>query len=159
MPNKVRRIGRPFHNYAYQLLKPEAAGGFSPVQMAQFYGWPKLTPGTLFHDQTIAIIELGGGYSPAAIAAKAQQWGLPAPIITDLSVDGAVNSYTGNPSSADVEVELDICCAMAYSYSTGTPARLLLVWCPNSDTGFPRGIQAAAAHASKPSAGGISWGQ
>src|SRR5438132_8125003 len=35
----------------------------------------------------------------------------------------------------------------------------MLVWCPKSDTGFPRGIQAAAAHASKPSAGGISWGQ
>jgi subtilase family serine protease len=155
---QVRRVGRARnHNYAYQSLQPHATGGYSPAEMAALYGWPKLT-GTIPQPQTIALIELGGGYSAAAIAAKAAQWGLPAPMITDLSVDGATNSYTGDPQSADVEVELDICCAMAYSYSTGTPARILMVWCPNSDTGFPHGIQAAAAHPSKPSACGISWG-
>jgi hypothetical protein len=148
-----------FHNYARQLANPQdLVNNLTMSDFAKLYGFPKVPSGS-FTDQTIAIIELGGGYDLASIATIARQSGLPTPNITDLSVDGATNNYTGDPNSADVEVELDICAAMAYSYSTGTPANLLLVFCPNSQTGYPNGIRAAAAHASSPSIFSSSWGQ
>jgi kumamolisin len=128
--------------------------------MATLYGLPKLyEQGIQFSPQTIALIELGGGYDPAKINAFCDQYGIPHPAFTDLGVDGAKNSYTGDPNSADVEVELDICCGLVWSYCTNTPTKFLMVFCPNSDTGFEHGIQQAPQHSSRPSACGISWGQ
>lgn len=140
---------------SYCIRRPHAVGGsYTPAQIAGLYGFPKVTSGA---PQTIALIELGGGYSPAAIAAQFQTWGLPAPMITDLSVDGAVNSYTGDPSSADVEVELDICVAAAvYSYCTGKAASILVVFTTNTEQGFADAVAAVAKSGARTC--GISWG-
>lgn len=125
------------------------AGGtsYTPAQLAAIYNFPKLT---VSQDCTISIIELGGGYDPAMIAKQFQQWNLPAPKLADVSIEGGKNTPGGD---ADVEVILDIVVAAAvYSYMTGRPAVLRILFCPNSDAGFIEGAKEAAGMCS------ISWG-
>jgi hypothetical protein len=93
----------------------------------------------------IAIIELGGGYNLQAINSALQAEGLPPCTVRDVSVQGAVNSYSGDPNSADVEVMLDLYVAAGiYSYMTGKPANIVMIFCPNTGSGFVQGVQAAA---------------
>jgi len=128
---------------------------YTPAQIASFYSFPKVTSGP---EQKIAVIELGGGYDANAINSLFTQWGLPHPIITDLSVGGAANSYSGNPSSADGEVILDIVvAAAAYSHCTGTPANIVVVFAPNSNQGFVDAVN-TLANGNVASTCGISWG-
>ncbi len=136
--------------------RPENVTSFTPAQVAALYGFPSLTR-PVTSDVPIALIELGGGYNPAAIAQLFAEWGLPAPVLTPISVDGATNAYTGDPQSADVEVELDICVAAAcYSYATGNAAQVKVFFAPNSSQGFIDAI--AAVGLSDCVACGISWG-
>ncbi len=124
--------------------------GYTPIQIGQLYNYPTHISGP---DVTIDLIELGGGYSLQAIQQQFASWNLPAPTIVDVNIDGAKNSYSGNPSSADVEVELDIVVAAGiYSYCTGRAARIRVIFCPNTDSGFINGVNACNGPT------GISWG-
>ena len=80
---------------------------FTPQALAALYSFPKLQVSS---DCVISLVELGGGYNPARIAQQFAAWGLPAPILTDVSIQGAKNSPGGE---ADVEVILDIVVAAA----------------------------------------------
>jgi kumamolisin len=141
--------------YWRRSIGKRTASSFTPAQVAALYGLLKVT---VTSDTTIALIELGGGYDPTAIAQQFATWGLPAPVITDVSVDGASNGFTGNPSGPDVEVELDICVAAAvYSYATGRAAQIAVYFAPNSTQGFLDAI--AAVGKSQAAACGISWGE
>ncbi len=74
-------------------------------------------------------------------------------------MDGARNEWTGNPNGPDGEVILDIAVvAGACAYSTGQPAKILMVFAPNTDQGFRDAVLAVGSHPSKPVACGISWG-
>lgn len=142
-------------NYlATQDATPKAgSASYSSSQMAQLYNFPQLVMPAA---PTIALIELGGGYDQASINRWCDKWGYPHPAITNVSVDGASNQYTGNPQSADVEVTLDICCVIgAVFWMLGKPANIAVVFAPNSGNGFQ---DAVAAVASKGWACGISWG-
>ena len=129
------------------------ATAYTSVQMAQFYNFPKVTG----PQQTIYLIELGGGYDPTSLNKLVNSWGMPNLDISDLSISGAKNSYTGDPNSADVEVELDIICAVgAYWYSTGQVPKIVVVFCPNTDSGFVAGVTAVGKIGNCTC--GISWG-
>ena len=80
--------------------------GFTPPAIAQAYGVPKTATAK---DQTIAIIELGGGYHRQDFEQACKTLGIPVPQLTDVSVDGAKNSpgRSANPATADGEVALD----------------------------------------------------
>ena len=122
------------------LAAPEAAAAevgappanFSGADLAKIYGFPA---GTTGKGQTIAIIELGGGYKPADLAAYFARASAPAP-----SVDGGArsaartNAPVGNPNSADGEVLLDIDVIGAIA-PRRADRRLLR---PNTDRGLPR---------------------
>ena len=128
---------------------------YTPDQIAALYQFPKVPTGP---DQTIAIIELGGGFAPADITSYFKKLNLPAPKVTAVPVDGGVNAPGVNPDP-DGEVMLDILVAAgAYSYCTGTAANIAVFFAPNTNKGFADAISAAAAHASKPSVCSISWG-
>lgn len=124
---------------------------FNPLEMARMLNWPTNVPGTPL---PIYLIELGGGYSLSAINSWCDQQHppIPHPVITNVFIDGATNAYTGDPGSADAEVELDICCACAQSYSTGKPTPIFVVFCQNTDSSFLKGVQACKGST------GISWG-
>jgi kumamolisin len=70
--------------------------------IARIYNFPTQYDGT---GQTIGILEFGGGYRPAEVAAYFASTNLPVPRITDVSVDGTTNKPGG---LVDGKVVLDI---------------------------------------------------
>ena len=82
-----------------------APTSYTPPQVAELYQFPAGTDGT---GQTIAIIELGGGFGSSDLDPYFAGLGLPVPSITAASVDGAVNQPGQDPNGADGEVLLDI---------------------------------------------------
>ena len=107
-------------------------------QVASFYNFPANTDGT---GQTIAIIELGGGYTQSDLDTYFSGLGLATPSVTAVGVDGASNSPG---QSADGEVELDI--QVAGAVAPG--AAQVVYFAPNTDAGVHRrDLAGGARHA------------
>jgi kumamolisin len=138
----------------HRSIAPEAAGdtSYTPRQVAQLYKFPTDATGA---GQTVAIIELGGGYRTADLQTYFSGLGLKMPSVTAVSVDGALNAPAGDPNSADGEVLLDI--EVVGAIATG--AKIAVYFAPNTDRGFLDAIT-TAVHDSlrKPSVVSISWG-
>ena len=135
-------------------VRPAAAGtpGFSPVTLAQAYRFPAAYDGA---GQTVAIIELGGGYRKSDLSAYFRELGLKLPKVTAVGVNGARNRPDGNPNSADGEVMLDI--EVVGACAPG--ANIAVYFAPNTDAGFLNAVsQAVHDHARTPSVVSISWG-
>ncbi|HEY3999653.1 MAG TPA: S53 family peptidase [Candidatus Xenobia bacterium] len=127
-------------------------GGYSPVDVAKMYNFPKGTDGT---GQTIGIIELGGGYKDADLQQYFKSLGVKAPNVKAVSVDGAQNAPTGTANGPDGEVDLDI--EVVGAVAPG--ANVVVYFAPNTDQGFIDAInQAAHDTENKPNALSISWG-
>ena len=133
---------------------PRAAGdtSYTPPAVAKLYNYPAATGS----GETIAIIELGGGYRISDLNSYFATLGIsPVPAVTAVGVDGAGNVPEGDPNSADGEVLLDIEIAGAIA----PQARIAVYFAPNTDQGFLDAIT-TAVHDSvrKPSVVSISWG-
>jgi kumamolisin len=129
-----------------------ASTSYTPLQVAAAYDFPAGVNGT---GQTIAFIELGGGYADSDLSTYFSGLGVPVPTVTAVSVDGATNTPTGNPDSADGEVALDI--EVAGAIASG--AKLVVYFAPNTDQGFLDAITTAVHDATnKPTIISISWG-
>jgi kumamolisin len=133
--------------------RPHAAGSssFSPVQVGKLYQFPQSVTAS---GQTIGIVELGGGFRPADIAAYFKSLGQKPPTVIAVPVGTGKNS-PGGPNGADGEVMLDI--EVAGAVATG--ARIVVYFAPNTDQGFVDAIATAIHDAKyKPSVISISWG-
>ena len=129
---------------------PAAKGGpLTAPQVASFYQFPAGTDGT---GQTVAIIELGGGYTPADLSSYFSGLGLSVPTVTAVGVGGAANSPGGE---ADGEVELDI--EVVGGVAPG--AAQVVYFANNTDQGFIDAISEAVHATPTPVAVSISWGQ
>ncbi|HEY7323905.1 MAG TPA: S53 family peptidase [Streptosporangiaceae bacterium] len=124
---------------------------YTPAQVASLYQFPAGTDGT---GQTVAIIELGGGYSAADLNAYFASLGLPVPSVTAVGVDGASNVAGQDPGGADGEVLLDI--EVAGAVAPG--ARQIVYFAPNTDQGFVDAVTTAVHAQPTPAAVSISWG-
>ena len=124
------------------------AGPLTAPQVAGFYQFPAGTDGS---GQTVAIIELGGGYTQADLTAYFSGLGLAVPSVTAAGVDGAVNSPG---QDADGEVLLDI--QVVGGVAPG--AAQVVYFGPNTDQGFIDAISDAVHAAPTPIAVSISWG-
>jgi kumamolisin len=125
---------------------------YAPNQVADIYDFPANTTGT---GQTVAVIELGGGFTQSDLDAYFGSLGIPTPSVTAVSVDGASNN-PGDTSGASVEVNLDIDVIGA----AAPGAAQLVYFAPNNgDQGFVDAISAAAEATPAPIAISISWGQ
>jgi kumamolisin len=134
-------------------IRPAAAGAnaFNPPQVAALYDYPTGLNGA---GQTIALIELGGGYTTSDIQTYFSGLGVSPPTVVAVSVDGGTNA-PGDPSGADGEVALDI--QVAGSIANG--ARIAVYFAPNTDQGFIDAITTAVHDTTnKPSVISISWG-
>ena len=125
---------------------------YSPNQVADIYQFPAGTTGA---GQTIAVIELGGGYSDSDLDAYFGGLGIPVPSVTAVGVDGGSNDPGSDPNGADVEVALDIDVIGA----AAPGAAQVVYFAPNSDSGFIDAISEAAQATPAPIAISISWGQ
>jgi kumamolisin len=134
-------------------IRPNAAAtnvSYTPVQVARLYQYP--TAGAA--GQTIGIIELGGGFRSADIAAYFKTLGQKTPTVIAISVDKGKNAPT-NANSADGEVMLDI--EVAAAVAPG--AKIVVYFTPNTDRGFTDAISTAVHDTTnKPSVISISWG-
>jgi len=124
---------------------------YTPAQVASIYQFPAGTDGS---GQTVAIIELGGGFSATDLDAYFGSLGIPAPSVTAIGVDGAANVAGQDPQGADGEVLLDI--EVVGAIAPG--ARQLVYFAPNTDQGFIDAVTAAVHAEPTPAAVSISWG-
>lgn len=134
-------------------FQPRVAGSvaYTPPQVAQAYAFPANTG----LNQTVALIELGGGFHNSDLQSYWKQLGLPNVSTIAVSVDGAQNTPTGDPNGPDGEVALDIEIAGAVAPS----AHIAVYFGPNTDQGFLDAINAAIHdQVRKPSVISISWG-
>lgn len=132
-------------------VRPRAAGtSFTPVQVAQLYNFPQVQA----KGQTIALIELGGGFRTADITAYFKALGMAAPKVTAVLVDKAKNAPS-TADGADGEVMLDIDVAGA----AAPGAAIAVYFAPNTDQGFVDAITTAIHDTkNKPTVISISWG-
>jgi kumamolisin len=132
---------------------PHAVGdiSYTPVQVGELYQIPK---GASASNQTIGIIELGGGFRQADITAYFKSLGQKPPNVVAVPIGTGKNNPT-NSNGADGEVMLDI--EVAGAVAPG--ARIVVYFAPNTDQGFIDAI-AHAIHDTtyKPSVISISWG-
>lgn len=127
-------------------------GGYTPPMVATLYKYPNKLQGT---GQTIALIELGGGFKSQDLKTYFASLGLDVPQINVVSVDGAHNVPVGDPDSADGEVVLDI----EIAGSVAPKAKLVVYFAPNTNRGFLDAINTALHDdIRKPSVISISWG-
>jgi kumamolisin len=123
---------------------------YTPLQIAQLYAFPPGTDGT---GQTVAVIELGGGYSTSDLSQYFSSLGIThPPSVTAVSVAGGANQPGGE---ADGEVMLDI--EMIGALAPG--CSIVVYFAPNTDQGFYEAISQAAHDNTQPAAVmSISWG-
>src|SRR2546423_6617881 len=123
---------------------------YTPTQLGALYSFPAGTDGS---GETVAIIELGGGFTTGDLAQYFRSLGIArAPTVTAVGVVGGANQPGGD---ADGEVMLDV--EMIGALAPG--ANIVVYFAPNTDQGFYEAIsQAAHDAARKPSVISISWG-
>jgi kumamolisin len=131
------------------MLPHAAATGRYPTEFARWYGFPTDVTGK---GQTVAIIQLGGGYRQEDLDAYFAAQKLRPPTVIAVGVDGTDNTPG---DSADSEVALD----MQVVGSVANAATIVVYFGPNSTRGF-YDVLAAAIHDTvrKPSVVSISWG-
>jgi kumamolisin len=141
----------PHRQKSAALSGPGGQNGVAATDFAKRYNFPANQDGA---GQTIAIIELGGGYRNSDLSMFFKEIGVKTPKISSVSVDHAGNDPT-TADSADGEVMLDLEVAGAVA----PKATLVVYFAPNDgDKGFLDAI-GAAVHDSqrKPSVISISW--
>jgi kumamolisin len=122
-----------------------------PTDIATLYNFPKNATGK---GETIAIIELGGGFQTADISNYFKKLGLTAPNVIAVSVDGGHNQ-PGDPNGADGEVMLDI--EVCGGIAPG--ATIAVYFAGNDNKSFLDAInQAVHDSTNNPSVISISWG-
>jgi kumamolisin len=142
----TRAAAKPHFRVAPQ---QHPAAAFTPPQLAERYHFPT---GLTGQGQSIALIELGGGYQQADLDTYFASLNLATPAVAAVSVDGGENQPGSN---ADGEVMLDIEVAGAIA----PQAKLFVYFAPNTDQGFHDAL-ATAIHDTErtPAIISISWG-
>ncbi|MGH9604600.1 MAG: S53 family peptidase [Terracidiphilus sp.] len=125
--------------------------GYTPTQLARLYGFPHDSTGA---GQTIAFIELGGGYRPSDIRDYFQLLGLKPPDVKSVQVNYG-NNRPQTPHGADGQVMLDIEMAGAIAQE----AQIAVYFAPNTARGFQDAVSTAVHdQLHKPSVLAIGWG-
>jgi kumamolisin len=143
-----RPVARPQFRITSHAGSTTAPGSLTALQVAALYDFPANTDGT---GQTIAIIELGGGYTAADLETYFGGLDLTPPSVTAVPVDGGANSPG---QAADGEVELDI--ELAGSIAPGASQQVYFA--ANTDQGFIDAVTDAVHATPTPTVVSISWG-
>lgn len=147
---------RPQTHPHFQVLRDQdhfasqhlAKNNFDPVHLAEFYNMP---PGD-GSGQTIALIELGGGFKVEDM----QHWfaGSNVPEVFAISVDGGTNCPS-TLDSADCQVASDIQIISAIA----PKAKIVVYFAPNTERGFVDAVSCAVHDTThNPSIISIGWG-
>lgn len=144
---------RPQARALFRVARPRAVStSYTPLELGAIYRFPAGTDGS---GQTIAIIELGGGFDQGDLDTYFSGLGITGPTVTAVGIDGGSNQPGSDPDGADGEVMLDI--EVAGALAPG--AAIVVYFAPNTDAGFVDAVTAAAHADPTPAAISISWGQ
>jgi len=144
---------RPQARAQFRIATPRAVTtSYTPIELGAVYRFPADTDGS---GQTIAIIELGGGFDHKDLDTYFASLGITGPKVTAIGVDGGKNDPGSDPNGADGEVMLDI--EVAGALAPG--AEIVVYFAPNTDAGFVDAVTTAAHATPTPAAISISWGQ
>jgi kumamolisin len=144
---------RPQARTKFRVAAPRTVRtSYTPLELGGIYRFPEGTDGT---GQTVAILELGGGYRQADLDTYFSGLGVGSPRVRAVGVDGGRNAPTGDGNGADGEVLLDIEVVGALAPA----AQIVVYFAPNSDAGFLDALAEAAHATPAPAAISISWGQ
>jgi kumamolisin len=151
-----RPVARPQVRRSSRATQAGAAATHAPVpltavQVGDLYDFPAGADGT---GQTIAIIELGGGYQASDLQQYFSGLGLSVPSVSAVGVDGGSNS-PGVDTDADGEVALDI--EVAGAVAPGA-AQVVYFSTQTSDQGFVDAVTTAVHATPTPTVISISWG-
>jgi kumamolisin len=147
-----RPLARPHVRHFAATMGRRRPQRFNPPEVATLYDFPPHLDG---RDQTVALLQLGGGFHPEDLHAYFRRLKMKPPAIEVVGVGRARNRPTGRPKSADAEVCLDI--EVAASVAPG--ARLVVYFASNDDRGFIDGVKHAIHDTRyRPSVLSISWG-
>jgi kumamolisin len=151
------KIRAPHRQKSVALSGPGGQNGVAATDFAKRYNFPTQQGQTKLDGtgQTIAIIELGGGFRNSDLQVFFHEIGVTMPKVASVSVDHAGN-HPSTPDSDDGEVMLDIEVAGAVVPA----AKFVVFFAPNNgDKGFLDAISAAVHDSQrKPSVISISWG-
>lgn len=115
---------------------PPAQLSYTPPQVAGFYQFPQGTG----QGQTVALIELGGGYSPTQLDAYWSSLGITSPPnVSSVSVDKATNNPADPEQQSVTEVQLDI--EVVGSVAPG--ANIVVYFAPNNFKSWIDAVNAA----------------
>ena len=128
-----------------------APTSYTPPQVAELYEFPAGTDGT---GQTLAIIELGGGFGGGDLDPYFGGLGLPVPSVTAASVDGRSTSPARTRTAPTVR-----CCWTSRWPAVAPGAAQVVYFAPNTDRGFVDAVTTAVHATPTPTAISISWGQ
>jgi kumamolisin len=144
---------RPQARALFRVATPRAVTtSYTPLELGTIYRFPANTDGS---GQTIAIIELGGGFVQEDLDTYFAGLGITGPKVTAVGVDGGANNPGADPNGADGEVMLDI----EVSGALAPGADIVVYFAPNTDAGFVDAVTTAAHATPTPAAISISWGQ
>jgi kumamolisin len=142
------------------VVSPRAAQvptGFTPPQIAALYKFPAGLTGA---GQTIAILELGGGFRASELNQYFQSLGMTPPSVTAASFPGGGKNNPGtnalDPANPDVEVMLDI--QVAGAVAPG--AKIVVYFAPDATDQSFLAVMNAIIHdtVNRPGVVSISWG-
>jgi kumamolisin len=146
-----RPIAKP--HFRIRPLTTTSMVSYNPTQVAQRYGFPTGLTGL---NETIALIELGGGYDASQVSSYfASQNVHRTGTLEAVPVDNASTEPAGQPSGPDGEVQLDIEVAGAIA-----PAANIAVYIGGNTSRAFLDTVSAAVHDTQRSPGivSISWG-
>jgi kumamolisin len=144
---------RPQARAEFRVAEAHAVSvSYTPLQLGEIYRFPAGTDGS---GQTIAIIELGGGFAQSELDSYFSGLGITGPKVTAVGVDGAANAPGKDPTGADGEVLLDI--EVAGALAPGS--NVVVYFAPNTDAGFVDAVSEATHATVTPTSMSISWGQ
>lgn len=126
---------------------------YTPEKVAELYQFPSQLNGA---GQTVGILEFGGGFRIFETQTFFKNLGIAnPPLITSVSVDGAVNDDTGDSTGDDGEVMLDV----EIIGAVAPEASIVVYFAPDDDRGFLDAITTAVHDAYRsPSVLSLSWG-
>ena len=141
-----RPVARP------HIRRPRAtpARSYTPLEIGALYQFPAGTDGS---GQSVAIVELGGGFSASDLASYFKGLGITTPpSVSAVPVAGGANT-PGGEADGEVMLDIEVIGALAPRSS------IAVYFAPNTDQGFYEAISQAAHDATRRTAViSISWG-
>lgn len=135
-----------------QVRRPHADSGsgisYTPPELGRIYGFPAAVDGAT---QTIAVIELGGGYTDDDLTAYFRNLGVGPVSVQPVVVDDGVNA-PNTPGDDEVLLDIEVIGGLV------PEVRQLVYFAPNTDQGFVNAIGTAVHASPTPVAVSISWG-